>query len=310
MIPTLNQILAVFSLLAFAATGVRVTQLSRFTRDTTAETARRWGLVACVSGMLPGLLELCAEGSNEGSTYAQYFSAVMLLTPLIAMLGARNPGAAAWPWFVILPLIIVLQWPAASQLASAGMSTALVVPTPTILGYLFVLVMGAGNYFGTANTLQTMVAASGAVCLLLPVTEWTGDGNGGFLAIGSVLIAVSVATIRLPTVETDSNNPQHSVQALWSLFRDMYGLVWAKRVMDRVNQMIARESIGAVLTLDGFESTASGVRQHIDEPRTESELVLPSRAIEIFCWVLRRFFKEQYLQRIFPDAPMEPGDSD
>lgn len=230
--------------------------------------------------------------SPRNRSAVQYLAAVMLLTPLIAILGARRPGANAWPWFVVLPLIVVLQWPSISQLMSGSADTPIELPTPTLIGFLFVLVMGTGNYFGTFNTGAAMMAAVGTVLIVLPLTEWGPVQSSWPLPAGCMLLAFAGSLLPGRYLEAaptaDCENPD--LRQLWTDFRDLYGIVWAKRVMDRVNQFAERESWDVRVGLDGFVSSSDG--QPTD--------AVSDRAVEILCWVLRRFVDPVFLQRYLP----------
>ena len=73
--------------------------------------------------------------SDAVTSAAAYFATTMLLTPLVTTLGARRPGIAPWHWFVVLPMVVVLQWPAASQLFGSHWRVPVELNAPaTILG--------------------------------------------------------------------------------------------------------------------------------------------------------------------------------
>ena len=86
---------------------------------------------------------------------------------------------------------------------------------------------------------------------------------------------------------------------LWLRYRDLFGIVWAKRVMDRVNQLLRRESLPMEITLDGIHIHSQ------NGPPTDAQL---NRAIELYCWVLRRFADNEFLSQYFP-AKLLPNES-
>ena len=97
---------------------------------------------------------------------------------------------------------------------------------------------------------------------------------------------------------------------LWQDFRDLYGIVWAKRVMDRVNQFAVRENWSVELSLDGFQD-----RSQIDENRVSTDVMrpvdaVPDRALHILCWILRRFVDQQFLRRYLPETSLKTSISD
>ena len=141
----------------------QVQRLRTVTHATTAAGARRWAVAAVIACLVTAACRLdVLSVTARTASLMQYLSAVLLLTPLVYMLGARRPGILAWPWFVILPLIIILQWPAVSELLGDNSTDAIRIPSPTVLGFLLVLLMGSGNYFGTACTASMLWGGSGS----------------------------------------------------------------------------------------------------------------------------------------------------
>lgn len=268
-----------------------------WTRNTSAESARLWAIAAVLACVASVACQWPALGvSPRDRSAVQYLAAVMLLTPFIAILGARRPGANAWPWFVVLPLVVVLQWPSISQLMAGHIETAIEVPTPTLIGFVFVLIMGTGNYFGTLNTGSALMCAVGTLLTVLPLTDWMSAHNTWALPVGCVLLAFAASL--LPGRYTDdtetvplANREDSDLDQLWTDFRDLYGIVWAKRVMDRVNQFAAREHWDVRLNLYGFVIHTNG----------QATKAVADRPIEILCWVLRRFVDPPFLLRYLPN---------
>lgn len=281
---------AVVGLLALRSTFSAAAQLEH----TTASTALRWMQAAIIGNLLVVVARLIppiADGTSAMLSYSGYAAAVLLLAPLIAVLGARKPGAAAWPWFVILPLCLVLQWPSVSQLAAGGWHTRLEVPVPTAIGFLLVIVMGVGNYFGTRFTLECIFGGIGLVLTMVPYTEWyAGSDYPWFGFFGLALVAASAVRF-CKAVGQLPDWSEASVADLWIGFRDVFGIVWAKRVMDRTNQLANRERLNVHLTLDGFVvSGEPGIQLTNDSGRTG----------QLMAWVLKRFFDESVLQPHLP----------
>lgn len=292
----LEHVLSLLPCVLVIATWTHLKRIHQLVQNTTATHACRWAQAAIVTLLFAGLLRSTLSRVPLQLTSAlTYSAAVMLLTPLIAILGARRPGASAWPWFVVLPMVVVLQWPSLSQLASGQWSVPIEIPSPTALGFLFVMVMGAGNYFGTEVTGAAFTGCLAVLAFLLPSTEWTTAENNWMFTAGSVLLLTSSysisARVRQRLAEIDADTAD--VQLLWQTFRDLFGIVWAKRVMDRVNQFAERENWDTRLSLDGFiaaEQPASAIPV-LPGPR------VPHRPVKVLCWVLRRFMDESFLQQ-------------
>ncbi|MDG1898113.1 MAG: hypothetical protein P8J37_24690 [Fuerstiella sp.] len=288
----------------------RTLRLTAITRATTAAGAWLWAVAATLTCLAAAVCQLDALSfTDRVVSVVQYLSAVLLLTPLIHILGARRPGITAWPWFVVLPLIIVLQWPAASELLGDNSDTAIRIPSPTVIGYLLMLLMGSGNYFGTACTSSMLFGASGATLILLPVTEWATFSDGRFFLLGTTMLAISAALLPRHFFRQDAANM--TPDQLWSDFRDLYGIVWAKRVMDRVNQFAVREHWDVRMTLDGFQAVPAEPERHagpVCESQAEdrsaefSEAAPTARSWQVLCWVLHRFVEPEFLRRYLTDS--------
>lgn len=280
----------------------QIRHLHKWTVGTTANACRQWACVATTICWVAVLGRITWFGIPvQWQSAAQYLAAVMLLSPVIAVLGARRPGARAWPWFVVLTMILVLQWPSFSELLAGSVNSAVQIPAPTFAGFVLVLIMGFGNYFGTINTLAAVFGGTAVLLIGLPVSEMMPFENAWSLPTGCALLVFSVTLLpgryfEPPETVTSDASPAECVNQLWADFRDLYGIVWAKRVMDRVNQFAARERWNVVLSLDGFVS-------HSTTTAPEFVHVAPdSRPVQVLCWVLRRFVDPVFFQRYLPET--------
>ena len=59
---------------------------------------------AAVAGLVDGV----SPGAVDHLWYA---ACVLWVAPAVAVLGARRPGSGAWSGFVMVPLLLVLEWP-------------------------------------------------------------------------------------------------------------------------------------------------------------------------------------------------------
>ena len=224
-------------------------------------------------------------------TAAQYLAVIMLLTPLVSTLGARRPGVGAWQWFVVVPLILVLQWPATSQLLSSRGREALDLGVPATAGILLVLLMSAGTGIGTSVTVPAVLYLSGVILSLLPSTGWVDPMSTlplwtPILMLLGEMIAERIILQRYRSMQSGSTASEVADQT-WALFQDLYGLIWARRVLERVNQFSNREQWTVSLTMDGFRR-ADGSSAEDEELR---------KPLEAFRWVLGRFADESWLTR-------------
>lgn len=297
-----------------------------------------WGILAVHCVLLSAWLE--ASGFSAGWRSAGcYLAGTMLLTPSVVVLGARRPGAAAWHWFVVLPLVIVLQWPALTQLMNGVRRESIEIGMPAFSGVLLVLLMSTGNYFGTRQTFSSFLIS---VTVLLNVIPATGLVDVPFRSVIPLLslILLWLTCVRVRryldqlnrSIRLSSTLHQRSAE-LWRLFRDLYGMVWFRRVMDRVNQFAVREKWSVRLTADGFQpleatlptcaitagsavlaarseqpednnterivTTVSAALQPdpvpVSVPVSVSDIVV-RRPVDVLCWVLRRFADDEWLR--------------
>lgn len=282
---------------------VLIFRMKSVARNTSIRSAWNWAVVAVVLLNAFAICRWGQLGTVMVHSALQYSAAVLCLAPFIDVLGARRPAHQAWPWFVICPMIVVLQWPAISQVAAGITDSPVEIQTPTFIGFLLVVLMGCGNYFGTSNTASALVAAGGIILLALPVSDWVDYDNGWMVPLALVLLVLAISVSQRPML-----HGQHAPEAaedlnrhhdLWNDFCTMYGMVWAKRVVDRVNQFAARESWDVRLSVFGFIQHSANQR-----PNQLPELAkhVGNRPLVILCWVLRRFLDAEFLINYVPDA--------
>ena len=236
--------------------------------------------------------------SGMDAEIAWYGVAVLMLCPGVAVLGARRPGARAWTWFVVLPLLAVLSLPAVTTLLLDGggeaTRAAFRLEAPWAMGFGLVLVMGAGNYMGTRMTLAALGYAVAELLLVAPLTEAGADllapATGPWLAS---LALGAAGGLTLLTGVVRHTSPQPPLDRLWQDFRSLYGVVWSRRLMDRTNEALATRRWPARLEWSGVVWIGPP-----SEPVDEGALsAAREHAEQTLRWLLKRFVEPEWIER-------------
>ena len=260
-------------------------------RQTTLPTAAWCAVVGLMIAAVAQSIELAnPEQANGWVDLGWYFAAVVLLCPGIAVLGARRPGASAWAFFVLLPLVLVLTWPAVASFQVARPTEPIEIEVPALVGFGLVLIMSGGNYFGTRYTMPTFYYAVAIALLVVPMSVAAPDffperGTARFIASLGFLLAISETSRRSKPMPDDGIS---RLDILWFDFMDSFGMVWAKRVMDRVNESARHEKWAMHLELHGFVPIA-------DSPTAEELLRTEERIEHTFRWLLKRFVDPEWI---------------
>lgn len=219
----------------------------------------------------------------------QIFAATMLLTPAVAILGARNPGNVVWQFFVVSPLVFVLMWPATSELIGSRGREVIQISGPASMGITLVYLMGFGVTVGSALMPSALLTSAAMAFCVAPTTSLV-SGESALPLVSPWLIFLShqmtvrVIRRRLNEIgQTGSSNLRND--ALWKLICDLYGPAWKRRIQDRVNQFSKSERWQVVLTDPGFRNPDGHL---VSDPEMEKPAFR-------FHWVLSRFVSENWL---------------
>jgi hypothetical protein len=258
-------------------------------RPTTLLTAWNWCMAALVlwSAGWVGMLAL-PESAAGCVDLLWYLAALLLLCATVAVLGAKRPGARVWAWFVLLPLVCVLGWPALFTLREGLPPQRLALMDPAVLAYGVVCVMGVGNYFGTrfapaagclGLALVAAVAPFGGASVPWPLAPETSR----IVATCSLAAGGWLARM-LATVVPEGAAP---FDRLWFDFRDYFGIVWGRRIQDRFNDAAAQSNWPVRIGLDGFHWEANAPADAAQREAIEAALR----------WLLRRFVDPDWIDR-------------
>jgi hypothetical protein len=289
-------ILATLTLVAMIVTLGRARSALKGTTLTVAWLTLLASLGTIVAAWIVSIFDAVPEAWRE---LLWYLAAIGLLVPPVAVLGARRPGAHAWTWFVLLPLGLVLLWPAINSWSEDGPPRGLLLEGPHILGFAVVLTMGAGNYFGTRHTLSAMLYAVATAALMSHFVEWAQFNPAYVRVSATTLLALATyLAVRSRRATNQTAGPARPLpdlshwETVWREFRDSFGIVWAKRVMDRMNEAAKEERWPVRLDLDGFV---------VVKPIAQDALADNRLAIQVEHWM--RFLMRRFVDSAWIDAP-------
>jgi hypothetical protein len=260
-------------------------RLPRWTSATTLVPASYWALAASSLWTLTWILDhLTNQLSRSVADHLWYACAIIALCPPIAVLGSRRPGTRVWTWFILVPMLFALGWPVITLWLQGSDVRGLQLETPQLVGYLLVLVMGAGNYVGTRYTLAALLYAVANGLLVLSSSQtcpaWLSDRWWVRLfATASMVVAILSAGREA----SFTSHLAPGFDKLWLDFFDQFGIVWGRRIQDRVNFIAAKENWPAKLQLQGLQWT------------TPADPVTNARIEHTFRWLLRRFVDPKWI---------------
>ena len=273
-------------------------------KHTTLMTAWIWSVFATMMWATAWFADLCANSmSTAVADHAWYAASVLALCPPMAVLGSRRPGIRVWAWFILFPMLLALGWPLIALRLQGSELRGLHLETPQVAAFTLILVMSIGNYLGTRFTISALIY--GTSILAIVVSSWSGCPawltNRATVRFWSTFLNVLAIFMMWK-----SSRPvaQNRFDRLWFDFFDTFGIVWGRRIQDRVNFIASKENWPSRLELDGFvwsdesEPVIPGVgiesanlqnlqqdTQHQDTNVTRIE----SRVEYTFRWLLRRF---------------------
>jgi len=230
----------------------------------------------------------------------QFAAAVATLLPTVAVLGAQRPHASIWQ-FVVASLWFILVLPA---LKNALLEPASIFHLHPAWGWsLWVLiVMGLINRIGTRYWFSALLQTFGQCLLLsgqLPGLGQDVDATGTFIALACFVLAILLVHVqwwRDPSISAPSLN-----QA-WLEFRDLYGVLWAFRVADRINTLAERQDLRIQLRWHGIAWLTVDDEQMPESTEVEAILAQNMRNL------LRRFVAVNWLESRLPQSTHLPGE--
>ncbi len=268
----------------------------RFVQGTTLENAWLWACGALSLWGISWALELNASRVPAGVLdQLWYLVALSLLASLVSVLGAKRPGTRVWSWFVTVPMLLVLGWPALFAWSHGWPPERFRLMEPALWAYGVVCVMGLGNYVGTRFLPSAFWLGVALFWLVMPYSGWlpemlptpTGCRLRATLCAGMAIIWPATLAAAIPFL-----TPWDRV---WVDFVNSFGIVWGRRLQDRFNATARQSKWGVKLDLYGLDwddSQATDVAaERTKRPRWTPEMVYTLQ------WLLRRFVDQRWLER-------------
>lgn len=286
-VATVDTILISVAIAALMTTAGLILASAAPLRGTTLQMARRWSLAAVAVWSAAVVGELACAGPSEIPSLLWVATTLLSLCPPVAVLGARRPGVAAWNGFVLMPLLAVLGWPVLTHWATGTPLADLRLETPALIGYAVVLLMGTGNYMGTTYWSSACLYAVACCLLVAPLSAaapaWV-DARSARLAASSVLgLAAIVARLQ----RRNSTALPPTLDGLWVDYRNLYGIVWARRLQDRLNALAHQQDWPVRATPFGFDWNPRATPEQRCEAAAKLEQSLK--------WMLRRFVSTEWI---------------
>ncbi len=235
-----------------------------------------------------------------------YLTAVSALCPFVAVLGARRGRLLEWNLFIVLPLIVVLEWPALAQLNHCWHGQRLELETPALIAFGIVMVMSMGNFVvdPRGNSISALVWAGSWVLLvfgLAPGVNWRQFTGEHFPQLLAVLVLQG--SIWLYAQEAVKRNRQYlDWDRVWFDFQKFFGSAWTMRLMARVNEVAERDQWPWRLTPIGMQP-ASRDAPHPGLPTADP------RVDHTFRWLLKPFVDSAWIdERLTASTDRASGD--
>uniref|UniRef100_A0A7C4QTB7 Uncharacterized protein n=1 Tax=Schlesneria paludicola TaxID=360056 RepID=A0A7C4QTB7_9PLAN len=255
--------------------GWRWQKLQSCVQGTTLVDAWRWGGVVLVAAALTAGVRLT---TGRAFPAGDCLLAVCGLTPLMAVLGARRPTCRVWTAFVVLPLLLVLSWPILTVVSARGPWGKISLETPTVFGFGFVAVMACGNYVGTRLMFSAVAWGSAVMGLWLCHADLAPAGWPTASTMRLVLGTVGLWALWDVQRAWQGRHPAADrFNRLWFDVLDRFGVVWARRLQERLNALGRQQGWSGRLELDGWHWTTA------PDPQEQA------RVEQAFRWLLRRF---------------------
>ncbi len=268
----------------------------RFIQGTTLEIAWHWGCAAWTLWGISWILEFNPGVIRLGVLDQMWYAvALMLLAALVSVLGAKRPGSRVWAWFVTVPMLLVLGWPALYAWSNGWPPDRLRLMTPAVCAYGVVCVMGLGNYVGTRFLTSALLLGAAFFFLVIPFAGWLPEMWPTSAACRLRATLCAGMAVIWPAILGRSAPDLAPWDRVWVDFVNVFGIAWGRRLQDRFNETARKSKWGVKLDLYGLVwDDAPGATSPADRPQLPQ---WTSEMTQALTWLLRRFVDQPWLER-------------
>ena len=280
-----------------------VIRLTRSVRHTSLTAAAIWAIWFQVTLSITTIASLLKSRVPAGILDQLWFlTAVSALCPFVAVLGARRGRLLEWSLFIVLPLIVVLEWPAIAQLTRCWHGQRLELEAPALIAFGVVMLMSMGNYAVDPQGMSaTMIFWIGSwvmlVLALAPGVAWKFFAGDHFpQALTVIVLQISIWTH--VTEFTERHRNYTAWDRVWFDYQKFFGTVWTLRLLARVNEVAEREQWPWRLTPNGMQPATRNA-PHPGLPTADP------RVDHTFRWLLKPFVDLEWIDQRLQSAVRE-----
>jgi hypothetical protein len=289
--PILEVAALIHAALASCAGGlalVRLVLVRGDLRETTLMPAWGWMVAAAIAWTAVEIGAALVPESAAWLAPARLAVAGLSFCPVVAVLGAKRPQHRAWT-FVVLAFWGVVMLPAAEAFF-LGRGDRLALGDTRRWFLWILLLLGPINYVPTRQWLAVVLLAAGQFLTLsehLPLIRQTLFREQYLAALW-----LAAAATWLGRAAGSSDRPAaNPYDRLWRDFRDLFGLLWALRLQERVNVVTNTNAWPLWLAWGGLRDTERGLPVEQIDPAIEPTLRTSMKGL------LRRFVSSDWIAR-------------
>lgn len=222
------------------------------------------------------------SSGRPAAGHLTYLTTLAALAASITVLNARRPGGGAWAILnALLVLVFLIPWLEGAGLSRDWGLRRLRLDDPWTLFYGLLVLAGVTNFLPTRYGPAALLAGLGFGLEYLGLTRHGLPNEAKSLVWSAVPLAFSaavwVASVRNPD---RGGRPPLPLDQTWLWFRDLWGVVWALRVMERFNRTAAAQRWGFRLGWQGL------VADDPTRPPAEAHLAAAGQTLRV---LIRRF---------------------
>ena len=263
-------------------------------RNTTLVAPALWLAISLVCSLLLSLGFIVNGGSLPNERLLLFITANSSFCPQMALFGAKRPQDRGWQ-IIVATLWVVLSIPVLQSLAFS--SDGFFETHGMWRVFLWVLIAyGFVNHFLTKFVVAAFFMLVGQLAIFAPFLWRDQSSPQTCLAAFQVALVISLISARGASKKMTQLD-LHPMDRVWHDFRDMFGMVWSLRIIERVNHLATQEKWGVQLSWSGFTP---------DDQLGNSQLATDVE--KCLRTLLRRFVDSNWIDaRLMPNADEERG---